>query len=247
MKKKILVIGGIVTAAMLAGGWALAQSRPHGPGAFGPPFMHRGGGAGMGPGMGSGMGPGMMRRMGSETGPGTMGIGPGMAGMGPGMMMGHDAATMAQLRDVHALLVNHDRIKREVTNLPDGIRTVTESDDPEIAALIKTHVATMGKRVEAGDDPGLPIESPALHSIFRDKDKIKTTYETTANGITVVQTSSDPATVAELQKHASEVTELVQGGMAALHTAMMQNHGGFMGRMMHGPMMPGGNTAPDSR
>ena len=28
MKMKILVIGGLVTAAILAGGWALAQSRP---------------------------------------------------------------------------------------------------------------------------------------------------------------------------------------------------------------------------
>ena len=93
-----------------------------------------------------------------------------MMGMGPGMMgMGHDPATMAQLGDIHALLINHDRIKRTVTNLPDGIRTVTESDDPQIAALIKNHVAEMGKRVKAGDDPGLPIESPALHAIFREQ------------------------------------------------------------------------------
>ncbi len=46
-----------------------------------------------------------------------------MKGMGPGMM-GHDAATMAQMGDIHELFVNHDRITRTVTNLPDGIRTV---------------------------------------------------------------------------------------------------------------------------
>ncbi len=166
------------------------------------------------------------------------------------MGMGHDSATMAQMRDVHALLANHDRITRTVTNLPNGIRTVTEFDDPQVAALVKTHVAAMGKRVRAGDDPGLPIESPALHAIFRDKDKINTTYETTANGIVVVQTSDDATTVAELQKHASEVTDLVKGGMVALHTAMMRNNGGMIGRMMHGPMMhggPDGNMVPSSR
>jgi hypothetical protein len=176
-----------------------------------------------------GFGPSGMHRM-----------GPGMMGMGPGMMgMAHDEATMSQLQVIHTMLVNHDRITRTVTNLPNGIRTVTESDDPALAEQIKQHVADMGKRVAAGDDPGLPIESEALHSIFRDKDKIHTTYETTTNGIVVVQISDDPKTVAALQSHAAEVTDLAQGGMAALQTAMMKNHGDMMGggMMMRGPMM----------
>jgi hypothetical protein len=167
--------------------------------------------------------------------------GPGMMGMGPGMMMGmaHDQATMAQLQVIHTLLANHDRIRRTVTNLPNGIRTTTESDDPALAALIKTHVASMGQRVDAGDDPQLPIETPSVHAIFGAKDKIKTSYETSAKGIVVVQTSDDAQAVAALQQHASEVTDLVHGGMAALQTAMMKNHGGMMGgaMMMHGPMM----------
>jgi hypothetical protein len=158
-------------------------------------------------------------------------MGPGMMGMGPGMMgMAQDAATLSQLQVIHTLLVSNDRITRTVTNLPNGIRTVTESGDPALAAQIKSHVADMGKRVEAGDDPGLPIESDALHAIFRDKDKILTRYETTATGVIVEQTSDDAQTVAALQTHAAEVTDLVKGGMAALQTAMMKNHGGMMHR-----------------
>ena len=145
-----------------------------------------------------------------------------------------------QLRVIQLLFVNHDRIKRTVTNLPDGIRTVTESDDPEIAQLLKTHVADMMKRVGAGDDPGLPIESPALHSIFRDKDKIRTDVETTANGVVVVQTSDDQKTVAALQEHAAQVTDFAEQGMAALHTAMMKNVGGAMRGGMMGPGMMSG-------
>jgi hypothetical protein len=43
--------------------------------------------------------------------------------------------------------------------------------------------------------------------------------------------------VAELQRHAGEVSDLVQGGMAAVHTAMAKNfpmmrHPGFGGPMM---------------
>ena len=162
---------------------------------------------------------------------------PSMMGMGPGGMMGmgmaHDAATMSQLQVIHTLLTNHDRIMRTVTNLPNGIRTVTESDDTALAAQIKTHVAEMGNRVGAGDDPGLPIESDALHAIFRNKDKITTSYQTTDKGVAVVQTSDDAATVAALQTHAAEVSDLVRGGMEALHTAMMKRNGGMMG----GPMM----------
>ena len=229
MKKKFLVIGGIAAATLLVGGWAIAQSAGHGPGGFGPPFMQ-----GQGPG---GMGPGGMMGMHGPMGPGMRGqMGPGMQGqMGPGMMgmgMMGDNATMDERRDLHDLFSNHDKIKRTVTNLPDGIRTVTESDNPQIAATIKKHVAEMGKRVEEGRDPGLPIESPALHAIFRNKDKIKTMYETTEKGIAVVQTSTDATAVKALQDHAAEVTDLAQRGMVAAHEAMMKNGGGMMGRGM---------------
>ncbi len=226
MKRKVLAIGGFAVAALLVGGWALAQSADHGPRGM------RGMGMGMhgqmGRGMHGPMGQGMRDQMGS-----------GMMGMGQGMMGMHGGdATMDERRDIHGLLFNHDRIKRTVTNLPDGIRTVTESDDPEVAATIKKHVAEMGKRVEEGRDPGLPIESPALHSIFRNKDKIKTAYETTGKGIIVVQTSDDASTVKALQEHAAEVTDLAQRGMVAAHEAMMKNSGGMMGRgmRMHGAM-----------
>jgi hypothetical protein len=167
----------------------------------------------------------------------------GMGGSktGPGMMgMGHDSATMAQMGVIHELFLNHDRITRSVTNLPDGIRTVTESDDPQIRQLLRDHVATMRQRVDAADDPGLPIESEALHSIFRNYGKIETKVEATDTGVAVVQTSTDPETVAALQQHASEVTDFVKGGMAAMHAAMMKNGTGMMGHDMQGSMMPSG-------
>jgi hypothetical protein len=219
MKKKTLLIGGIAAASLLVGGWALAQSAGHGPGG-----MH-----GMGMGMHGQMGQGMRGQM----GPGMRGqMGSGMMGMG---MMGGNA-TASERNNLHALFANHDKIKRTVTNLPDGIRTVTESDDPEVAATIQKHVAEMGKRVEEGRDPNLPIETPALHAIFQNKDKIKTAYEATEKGIIVVQTSTDATAVKALQDHAAEVTDLAQRGMVAAHEAMIKNGGGMMGRGMRGAM-----------
>lgn len=174
-----------------------------------------------------------------------------MHGVGPGMMgMGHDSATMAQMGAIHELFLNHDRITRTVTNLPDGIRTVTESADPRIAQLIKEHVASSNTQVESGKDPGLPMESTALHAIFKNYDKIETKVETTEKGVVVVQTSTDTPTVAALQQHASEVTDFVKEGMAAMRTAMMKNAGGMMQHGMHGGMMgrmPHRGSSPDAR
>jgi hypothetical protein len=161
-----------------------------------------------------------------------------MNGVGAGMMgRGHDAGTMAEMGDIHELFVNHDRITRTVTNLPNGIRTVTESSDPRIAQILRDHVTSSRKRVETGNDPGLPIESPALRSIYQNYDKIRTTVEATATGIMVTQTSTDQPTVAALQQHASEVTDFVKDGMAAMHAAMMRN-GGMMGAVPKGKTPP---------
>jgi hypothetical protein len=155
----------------------------------------------------------------AQHGPG-FGRGP----MGMGMMgMGHGTATISERGEIHDMFMDHERIRRTVTNLPNGIRTVTESDDPELAATIVSHVVGMHERVKEGRDPKLPIQSPTLQIIFRNKDKIATTHEATAKGIVVVQTSSDSETVAALQKHAGEVSDLVKRGMVAAHENMMRN------------------------
>jgi hypothetical protein len=127
MKKRTIIGFAAVALALGVGAYAFTASSEEGHG-FGPSFMHH---RGMAP-MGGGMRPSMMG-------------------------MGQDTATIAQLRVIHELIANHDRIRRMVTNLTDGIRTVTESDDPKVAEWIKSHVADMGRRVAAGDDPGLPI------------------------------------------------------------------------------------------
>jgi hypothetical protein len=158
-----------------------------------------------------------------------MGRGRGGAehGMGPGMMGG--SATPSEMQELHAMFVNHDRIKRSVTNLPNGIRTLTESEDPELTKIIVSHVAGMLRRVEEGRNPRLPIQSPHLEVIFRNKDKIKTNVEPTPTGVAVTQTSDDAETVMALQKHAADVDDLVRRGMVAAHETMMRNTGHAMG------------------
>jgi hypothetical protein len=150
------------------------------------------------------------------------GMGPGMMGQGMGgPMMGRmqhgDASFADDMRLVHAMLFDHDKIKRTVINLPDGIRTVTESDDPGVARAITAHVASMEQRLKDGKI--FNLFSPTLPVLFENRDKIKTVVESTDRGSTVTQTSGDPKVVAALQAHALEVSELARDGMAAMMRA----------------------------
>ncbi len=160
-----------------------------------------------------------------RAGHGPMGHGTGHGmGQGAGMMrmlQGQDttAAETAELRD---LFMFHDRITRSVTLLPDGIHTITESDDPQLAGVIVSHVAGMVLRADQGRDPGVAIQSPTLDILFRNRHLIETVLEPTAKGIIVIQTSSDAETVAALQTHAAEVSDMVERGMLAVHEAMAE-------------------------
>jgi hypothetical protein len=142
MKKKALVISAIAVTAVLAGGWALAQSVGQGPMGFGPPFMRGYGPDGMGPGMmkGMGHGPGMMQGM--MKGHGMMkGMGPGMKGMGPGMMHGRaglgfaDPAQLetlkSELRITPAQEQAWSKYARAVQDAAATMKTTRESVDPE--------------------------------------------------------------------------------------------------------------------
>jgi hypothetical protein len=137
------------------------------------------------------------------------------------MGMPRDSAALSHMRAIHALLAGHDRIVRIVSDLPDGVRTVTESDDPALAQRIREHVGEMYRLLAAGADPGLPHSTEVLRGLFRNKDKIHTVIDTTPKGIAVLQTSTDPAVVALLRQHSAEVTEMARGGMEAMHRRMM--------------------------
>lgn len=114
----------------------------------------------------------------------------------------------------HELLRRHDAIRREVENIPNGIRAVTESDDPELAGLIRGHVHEMHRRLSEGF--GLRHWDPAFAEIFAQKDKVRMEVVETAKGVEIVETSDDPNVVKLIQAHGVVVTSFVNsGGRAA--------------------------------
>ena len=69
----------------------------------------------------------------------------GMNRMMSGGMMG---GNMAEMRSIRGLLTSHESIDRTVQDLPNGVRTVTVSDHPQVTELIRTHVRQMRDRYE---------------------------------------------------------------------------------------------------
>lgn len=159
---------------------------------------------------------------------------------GPGMHMhgadgtGHDEVNMPGLfgenasaeesAEIGVLFRAFQTITREVENLPNGIRTVTRSSDPEVMDALVSHVVGMIGRVSVMDNPLIIIQSPTLDIFFERGDEIMTDIEVTDEGIVVVQTSEVPDLVAALQTHAAEVTDMADRGMQAVHERMMKLH-----------------------
>ncbi|NNE78873.1 MAG: hypothetical protein HKN18_01250 [Silicimonas sp.] len=145
---------------------------------------------------------------------------------------GHDVFTMPGLRGLNAseeesaelalMFRNFDTLSREVSNLPNGIRTVTSSSDEAVMDVLVSHVTGMIDRVENGDDPQIMIQSPTLDIFFLRGDEIETEIEVTDAGIVVLQTSDSPELVEALQIHAAEVSAMAEQGMHAVHQMMMQ-------------------------
>lgn len=144
---------------------------------------------------------------------------------------GHDMVNMPGLQgenvttgetaDLAIMFQTFPQIDREVTNLPNGIRAVTRSDNPQVKDAIVRHVIDMIARVEAGDDPKVFIQSPTLDIFFERYDALTTQVDVIEDGVVVTQTSDDPELVEAMHIHAAEVSAMAEQGMQAVHRMMM--------------------------
>ena len=126
-----------------------------------------------------------------------------------------DPGTHAYDRDVwQTLLYHHDKIRREVKRLPNGLAAVTESDDPAIATLIKDHTLAMKDRMESG--ARVRTWDPVFRELFDRHAKVKLEVVLTEKGVSIVETTDDPETLRLLKSHSAGVTDMVrEGGRAS--------------------------------
>ncbi len=60
------------------------------------------------------------------------------------------APARSLMETTRALVWEHAQIERSVEAIEGGVRTVTVSEDPEVAALLRKHVHGMKEHLEAG-------------------------------------------------------------------------------------------------
>ena len=132
-------------------------------------------------------------------------------------MMG--SASGADMSTYMELFARHSEIRRRVETIPGGVRTITESDAPELAAQLQAHVASMYDHLDRGAE--VRCMSRSLPTLFRHANGYRRMLTTTAKGVAVTETSSDQRLAATIRAHADEVTGFVRDGMQAMMGGMM--------------------------
>src|SRR2546430_5412627 len=155
----------------------------------------------------------------SAHGPAPPGSDPASPGMQAPLMGNATAADMSTYMD---LFRRHTELHRTVTPIPGGVRTVTESDDPDLGAQLRAHVASM--YTHFNQEAEVSCMGSSLPTLFRNSRRYRRSLTNTARGVAVVETSDDPRIVAAIRSHAAEVTGFVDDGMPAMMAAMMRQN-----------------------
>jgi hypothetical protein len=150
--------------------------------------------------------------------PGLLAAQAGPQGKGIGFGPGKDATHRADMELFHFLLDHRTEITRKVTKLPNGIETLTESDNPKVAEKLQAHVQSMYKRVE--EKRPIHARDPLFAEVFRHSHKIKMQLEETQTGVKVTETSEDPYVASLIQAHAEVVNLFLRNG----RLEMMKDH-----------------------
>lgn len=141
--------------------------------------------------------------------------------MGGGMMSGGmmGSATSADMSTYAEMFNRHTEIRRTVEEIPGGVRTTTESDAPELVAQLQAHVSSMYGHLKQGAE--VTCMSNSLPTLFRNAGGYRRQLTLTAKGVTVTETSSNPALTTAIREHSQEVSGFVQDGMPAMMRGMM--------------------------
>lgn len=145
------------------------------------------------------------------------GMGHGM-GQGMGHGMGGDASHQQDMEVFHFLLDRGKDIRRTITVRPDGVETLTESDDAAVVDQLRVHVVSMSARV--AEKRPIHMRDPLFAEVFRHAALIDMTHENTPKGVKVVETSKDPYVAKLIQAHAEVVSLFIRNGRAEA----MKNH-----------------------
>jgi hypothetical protein len=133
---------------------------------------------------------------------------------GKGYGPGKDATHRADMELFHFLLDHRSEITRNVTDLPNGVETLTESANPKVTEKLQAHVASMHERVK--EKRPIHARDPLFAEVFRHSDKITMKVEKTEKGVKVTETSDDPYVAKLIQAHAQVVNLFIKNGRSEM-------------------------------
>ena len=126
---------------------------------------------------------------------------------------GSDAEHQAHQADIIALLEGHTRLRRVTEHLPNGIRSCTTSDDPELAAILLRHAADMKARFAKGR--AIRSWDPLFAMLFEQRDTIHVELMARADGLCAELTCTDPALIPLIHAHDKALMQFVAEGRTA--------------------------------
>src|SRR5438445_464513 len=139
---------------------------------------------------------------------------------GDGMMgSGMGSATQADMSSYTKLFDRHAELRRTVETIDGGIRTTTESDAPDLVALLQAHVSSMYTHLNQHAE--VTCMSSSLPTLFRNSSGYRRDLTFSAKGVVVTETSTDPGLTKAIRAHAQEVSGFVRDGMPAMMRGMM--------------------------
>jgi hypothetical protein len=117
---------------------------------------------------------------------------------GPGFG-GADSMDMSKYMN---MFMRHTELRRNVEDIPGGVRTTTESDSPDLVAELQAHVSSMYPHVDNGAE--VMCMSQSLPTLFRHGPDYHRQLTFTANGVIAEETATDPKITQAIRAHARE-------------------------------------------
>lgn len=139
------------------------------------------------------------------------GRGQGQGRGGPGNQRGRGPDD-ADHQLIQTLMQNRNQIRRKVENLPNGVRTITETDNDQLRPVLIAHVKSMYERLEEGRP--IHMRDPLFRALFAHAKEIELVAKPTDKGLMVVETSNNPQVAKMIQAHAEVVSLFLKNGPA---------------------------------
>lgn len=126
---------------------------------------------------------------------------------------GNDPEHQAHQADIQALLDGHEQLLRVTEHLPNGIRSCTTSENPELAHILLRHAEDMKARFAKGR--AIRSWDPLFAMLFEQRDTIKVELEARDDGVCATLTCDDPSLIPLIHAHDKALMQFVAYGREA--------------------------------